>query len=364
MVRTYRYPLQPTAAQEVTLLAWLEYCRQLYNAALEHRIAAWRNARVGVTEFDQQKELTEIRADDPEAAAIPLRAQRSALKRLDRSFKAFFRRCKAGEKPGFPRFRGRGRYDSFGIDRPRVEGNKVLVPKLGLVKFRLYRPLQGEIREVTLKVKNGRWWVYFACDAGPAPEKVPVRAATGVDLGLNSFAVLSNGEFFENPRFFKAAEEKLAQRQRRLSRKRRGSRSRERAKMLVGKSHEHIRNQRLDFARKLAKELYDRYELIAYEDLQIRNMTHGRFAKSIADAAWGRFIHALNCKAESAGKWAVPVDPRGTTQRCSGCGEVVRKELHERWHECPCGVSLNRDHNAALNILAAGRAAVALAEAP
>jgi len=359
MLRTYRYPLNPTSEQEAILLAWLEFCRQLYNAGLEHRIGAWKQARVSVGYNAQTAELTALRAIDEEAAMVPVEVARSALRRLDRAFQAFFRRCKSGEKPGFPRFRGRHRYDSFGLGRVRCEGSRVLVPKLGPVRFHLYRPLLGEIRDVTIRRKCGRWFVCFSCDLGEAPAKVPVARAIGIDLGLTSFAVLSDGTEVANPRYFRAGEERLARRQQILARKRRGSLSRERAKLLVGKAYAHIRQQRLDFSRKLAVDLLSRYDLVAHEDLQIRNMVRGHFAKSISDASWGLFLHCLTCKAESAGRWAVPVDPRGTSQICSGCGTIVKKNLPEREHNCACGLRIGRDHNAALNILAlaAGRAA-------
>jgi putative transposase len=204
----------------------------------------------------------------------------------------------------------------------------------------------------------GKWYVAIECDVGSAPVKVPVRTATGVDLGLTRFATLSNGTEIPNPRFFRAGAACLAKRQRRLSRRQRGSASRERARILVIRAHSHIVNQRKDFSYKLSKQLLERYDLIAHEDLTISRMMHGTFAKSIGDAAWGTFLQCLASKAESAGKHVIAVDPRGTTQRCSGCGAAVRKSLAERQHICSCGTILGRDHNAALNVLALGRSAV------
>ncbi len=183
-------------------------------------------------------------------------------------------------------------------------------------------------------------------------------------MGLEAFATLSNGERVENPRFFRASEELLARRQQSLARKRRGSISRQAAKRLVARTHERVRNQRLDFARKLACVLFERFDLVAHEDLTISHMVRGNLGKSIHDAAWGQFLRALSCKAESAGKWCVPVDPRGTSQRCSSCGAVVKKALDERQHCCPsCGFVTHRDHNAALNIIALGLSAGQLTEA-
>ena len=335
---------------------WLGFCQQLYNAALQERRDAWRLQRKAITRYDQHAQLTEIRASDPDAEAVPALVARSALDRLDEAFRAFFRRVKDGSKPGYPRFRSHDRYDSFSVGRARVDDH-VHVPKLGPVRFNRYRPWEGSIRDVKIKRAAGRWWVFLQCDVGEAPAKVAVRSAVGVDVGLKSFAVLSDGTEVENPRFFRSSEKLLADRQRRLSTKRRGSTYRRRSKLLVQKAHERVRNQRLDFARKLSSFLCDRYDLIAVEDLEIRRMIgDGSFSKSISDAAWGTFFRALACKAERAGKHLVKIDPRGTSQRCSSCHKTVPKRLGDRRHECGCGLSIDRDLNAALNVLHLGMA--------
>lgn len=240
------------------------------------------------------------------------------------------------------------------------------VPKLGLVKFRKYRELTGEILDARIVFKAGKWHVVFSCDMGEAPGKNTIQKAAGIDLGLESFATLSNGTKIENPRFFKNGEEILARRQRALAKKHRGSKNRSRTKLLVQRAHEHIRNQRLDFARKLVADLFRKYDCIFYEALNIRSLAAGRLAKSVQDAAWGKFIGALVCKAECAGRWAVPVDPRGTSVRCSTCDATVAKTLSERIHRCPlCGLTMDRDENAARNILALGRsAAVVFGQSP
>ena len=365
MIRTFNYPLRPTKAQEATLDAWRVACQQLYNAALEERRDAWRKQRVTVTLYEQQGELTQLRAADPEWASIPTWVARSALSRLDRAFRAFFRRVKTGQTPGFPRFRSRDRYDTFdfGSNPVRIEGDRALLPKIGLVKFHKYREIRGTVRHVSISRTVRGWAISFVCDVGAAPEKVAVRSAAGIDVGLEAFATLSNGERVENPRFFRIGQDVLARRQQSLARKRRGSNSRAAAKRLVARAHERVRHQRLDFARKFACALYARFDLIAHEDLQISRMVHGNLAKSINDAAWGTFLHALQSKAENAGKWCVPVDPRGTSQTCPQCGTVAKKTLDERKHECSCGFSAHRDHAAALCILGRGLRPAPSAEA-
>jgi putative transposase len=366
MIRTFRYPLRPTKDQEVTLTVWLAQCCELYNAALEQRRDAWRKQRVSLTRYGQQKELTQLRGVDPQWAAVPAWVQRSALERLDRAFKSFFRRIRNGEPPGFPRFRSRDRYDSFGLPAGvyHVHGNRIALPKLGEVDFHKYRELRGELRDMRVHRGPRGWSVSFVCDLGDAPSKGAVRSAVGIDVGLEAFATLSTGERVKNPRFFRASEEMLARRQQALARKRRGSKSRCGAKRLVARAHERIHNQRLDFARKLAVALFARFDLVAYEDLQIARMVRGNLAKAIHDAAWGQFLRALQSKAEGAGKWSVPVDPRGTSQICAACGVVIKKGLSEREHRCDCGFVTHRDHNSALVIEGRGLRLGLLTEAP
>lgn len=357
MLRTFKYPLLPNSRQERVLSGWLELNRQLYNAALFQRREAYRLQGKTLSYFTQTKDLAELRSADERYKAVPSKVSRSALRNLQRAFDGFFRRIKSGAKSGYPRFRGSERYDSFNIGRATVRSNRVYVPKLGGVKFNRYRGLEGAVREVTLRKKNSKWFVCISCDLGEAPQKVPVSKAVGIDLGLTKFATLSDGSAVDNPRFFKNGQELLAKRQQRLSRRKRGSKSRQHAKILVGKAHEHIQNQRLDFSRKLAKELFSRFDLIAYEDLNIKGMIQSHLSKSIGDASWRVFINALNLKAENAGRWAVPVNPRNTTQSCSNCGALVPKELKNRVHSCSCGLILDRDINAARNILTLGKSA-------
>ena len=371
MIRTFRYPLYPTESQAATLVAWIEASRQLYNAALQERRDAWDKNRVSISRFDQGQSLTEIRDFDPVYRAVPSVVSDEVLQRVDRSFQAFFGRCARGSKPGFPRFKSASGYESIGFRQDarkpsRVREGGIAIPKLGAVEANIYRPVRGTPFEFRIRrVPSGRWFVSVSCDVGEAPAKVPVRKAVGVDLGLKSFMVTSDGRAVENPKYFVAGEEVLARRQQKLVRKRRGSNGHVKAKLLVAKAYERVANQRLDHSRKLAAELYSEFDLVAYEDLDIRGLKeHGKASeKSINDAAWGQFLRCLTSKAENAGKWAVPVDPRGTSQRCSQCGAMVTKTLAERVHRCACGFIADRDHNAALNVLALGTSAVRLAEA-
>ncbi len=361
MIRTFRYPLNATRRQLAMLDDWRVRCCELYNAALEQRIASWRQHRRGVTRYDQHKELTELRAADAEYAAMPVETCRSALNRLDRAFQAFFRRLKSGATPGFPRFRSRHRYVSFGLGRVRVEDGRVQIPRLGWVRYNEYRPLKGAVRNVEIRRTAKRWWLCVACDVGVVPPKRTVRIdrITGVDVGLTHFATLADGSRVANPRHYRNGEALLARRQQALARKQRGSNRRRRARRLVGKAHEHTASQRRDFHCKLAAQLCAQYDLIAVEALNVRGLARTNLAKSIHDAGWSQFLTRLSLKAEDAGVHVVAVDPRNTTRACADCGALADMLLGDRVRSCSCGAVRDRDHNAALNIEARGRRVLA-----
>ncbi|MDI1432641.1 RNA-guided endonuclease InsQ/TnpB family protein [Polyangium sorediatum] len=368
LLRTFRYPLHPTYAQEKILTQWLEACCDLYNAALQERREGWRRG-LRIRFNDQTASLTVIRHEDPKFAAMPVMVLRSALARLQVAFEAFFQRCNNGEKPGYPRFRSRRRYDSFswpapnGIDnliQGKGRSGRLAVPKLGDLRFNLYRIPRGVPRTVRIQREStGKWWVSIACDLGAAPAPVDAAAISpdrvvGIDVGLQSLAALSTGTIVGNPRHVKRAETILARRQRVLSRRRNGSASRKRAVKLVARAHAHVKNQRLDYARKFATKLVRDFDFIAHEDLNIASLAASTLGKHVNNAGWRILLHAIACKAECAGKVVVQVDPRGTSQECSACGGVVQKSLAVRVHDCQCGLRVDRDVNAARNILARG----------
>lgn len=365
MLRTVRYRLRPTRRQRAMLDAALAVCCDLYNAALQERTEAWRRQRKAIRYRDQTRSLTELRRLYPDIAALPVDLAREPLRRLNRAFQGFFRRVKAGERPGYPRFRAHDRYHSLAVSGVRIQGNVLVLPKLGGFRFRQSRPLRGTPRCCTLVRHGVRWNVSIVCEIGPAPAKRPVTRPVGIDLGLSAFMTLSDGSVVENPRWLQQGADGLADAQRALARKQRGSRNWTRARQAVARCHARIWNRRANFCHHVSKALVQTYDLVAFEQLQVRGLARSRLAKSILDAAWGQFLGQLTYKAEEAGRWAVPVDPRGTTQRCAGCGEDVPKPLGERTHRCPaCGLVCGRDHNAALNILALGTRAVGCAMAP
>ena len=364
MIRTFQYVLLPTARQQRALSDLLRLSWELYNAALQERADAWRRQRKSVGYFAQCKELTELRREDETIRAIPVALAREPLRPVHRAFQGFFRRVKAGRKPGYPRFRSMDRYNSFSLSAPgfRVEGERVLIHKLGGFRLRMHRPLRGRPEHLTVVRSGKHWRASIACEIGHAPEKKPVARAVGIDLGVRSFAILSDGHEIENPRWLKQSEGQITRRQRILARKQRRSENRRRARLALARAYERLRNRRRNFCHHVSKWLVGNYDLIAFEKLNIARMARGNFPKSVLDAAWGELARQIAYKAEGAGRWAVPVNPRGTSQTCSGCGATVLKQIEERWHRCnQCGLSMGRDHNAALNILALGQSAAGLA---
>jgi len=359
MKRSYQYRLYPNKAQTETLMRVLEIHRQLYNAALQERREAWRRCRVSISYVDQANQLKELRSFDEDAAWLNYSSIQQTLRRLDKAFRAFFRRLKAGEEPGYPRFKSRKRFRSveyrFG-DGAGLKNGRLRVQNVGLVKIKLHRPIppDAKIKAVVITRRgDGKWYATFQIelpDPNPAPHPGP---AVGIDLGVNpSLAALSNGETVESPRFLRQTEARLAEAQRVASRRRKGSRRRRKANRQVARIHRRIANQRRDLAHKLSRRLTDTFSLIAVEDLNVEALARSFLAKSVHDAGWSQLLQFLAYKAECAGSQVVAVDPYNTSQVCSACGRLVPKDLSVRWHDCPhCGLSLDRDVNAARNIL-------------
>jgi putative transposase len=305
--------------------------------------------------------LKEFRHRSEAVSAFPAAIQRCPLRRVQKAFDGFFRRVKSGEKPRYPRFKAKTQYDSFDVDSQnfRVDGNVVVIRKLGGFCFKTKYKIKGTPKILHVQRKGKHWIANVVCDIGPAPEKVAVSSVIGIDLGLTSLATLSDGTEISNPRWTKQEEERLAIANQDLSRRTKGSKNRKKSRERLRRVHQRIAGLRSSYTTSVAKQLFSKYDLIAHEKLNIRGMVQSNLAKSINDAAWGSLIWRLKCKAESAGKWLIPVNPRNTTKQCSGCGELVPKTLAQRTHSCPaCGLVLGRDHNAAMNILRLGESLV------
>ena len=360
--KTYKYRLYPTESQKEILEKWLSLCRWLYNYFLEERRTFYEKNRKKVSCFEQINKIPELKKEKSELRKIHSQTLQDVVRRLDKTFQNFFRRVKenkAGKKQklGYPRFKGYQRYDSFVYPQSGFElkGNRLNLSKLGSLKIKFHREIEGTIK--TLTVRRTRTHKWFACfsveNKKKLAEKKEIKNALGIDVGLNNFLTTNRGEKIENPRCFRKSEEKLAKIQRWHSRKKLKSKNRNRSRLEVARLHERITNQRLDFLHKLSHKLVKNFQLIAFEKLNIKGMVKNRYlAKSIVDASWNKFLQMLNYKAAEAGSWAIGVNSKNTTQVCSGCQKIVSKTLASRKHKClNCGLFIDRDINAARNIL-------------
>lgn len=366
MIRTYQFRCRPTKAQSTWVDNALDLTRALYNAALQERRDCYEKTGKGRSFYDQDKCLKTIRADNPEYGALPHQPCREALRDLDRAFQAFFRRVKSGDKPGFPRFKSYRRPRQSLKFGERINWHKckgklgyvVIKGMPGKLRFKIHNPAflrEGVVRKTTTLTRDHKGLlVSFACEV-PAPLPLPTEGMVGIDVGLSKFLTTDDGDSVDNPRPLAAALRDLRREQRALARKKKGSANRERNRMRVARLHARVANFRKTFhcatAARIVAAAVAANKSIAIEDLNIKGLARGMLARHVVDVAWGYFINRLVNKAESAGVPVNKVDPKFTSQACSGCGALVRKPLRERRHSCPhCGLSLDRDHNAAINI--------------
>jgi len=362
MIRTYKYRLYPTKAQARTLDFLLWQGRTLYNAALEQRIATYKETGKGVTYSQQWVHFRDLRNANPDTLGqLNATSVQQLLRRLDKAFVAFFRRLKAGETPGFPRFKGRDRFHSLEYrhgDGCKLRfGTRVMlyVQNVGEVKVKYHRPLPDDaaIKHVVIKRRASKWYVCLMLDRPDPVIPEHTGPAVGIDMGLSHLLALSDGTLVENPRWLRHSLAQLRVAQRRMARRQKGSARRRKAAAQVARLHERVANQRRDFWHKLTRQLASTYSLIALEDLTLAFMTTNRhLALSAHDAGLAEFQQLLAYKAEEAGTQVVTVNPATTSQVCSACGVVTKKDLSVRVHVCPdCGLTLDRDVNAARNIL-------------
>lgn len=416
-IKAYKYRINAHKRTAEKLQWVLDRCRELYNAGLQERRDAYemmvkrhpgyydeqtckqltREHAVGY--YEQKRELVDIKELRPEYQAIASHVLQDVILRLKRAYDNFFRRVQNGEQPGYPRVQGRNRYDSFcypdeagwkleAKERPADKKGIVRVnlklTKIGTVKLHLHRDIQGTIKTLTIKREGEHWYAVFTCEIGK-PEPFPMSYEdVGIDLGVTHFAALSNGEFIDHPRYFRKAEKKLAKAQQALARKKQGSHRRKKAVQHVAKCHRKIANQRKDFQHKVSRKLVNQYQVIVFEDLQVKNLTkapapkqdeNGKYLpngaaakaglnKSILDAGWSTFTQMVSVKAASAGRTVVFVDPSKTSQICPNCGTFRKKTLDERWHSCACGCELDRDTASAKVILDLGHKALSVGTRP
>jgi putative transposase len=355
--------LYPKKSQITELEKALELCRLVYNETLALRKDAWEKEHKNIGYYESKRELTKWKQEYPELKYVHSLVLQDVAMRVDLAFKAFFRRVKAGDDPGYPRFKGKGWYDSLTYVQSGFElkDNVLWLSKIGDVSIELHRPLQGEIKRITIRrTATKKWYASILADA-ETEKPEPCNTAVGVDVGILSFATLSNGESVDNPRFYACSENMLAKAQRKLSKLESGTPECRKALRVVCRVHEKVANRRDDFVHKVSRNLVDKYGIICFEDLNVNGMVKNNcLAKHIMDASWNKLVQYTTYKAESAGRRVVLVDPRNTSKICSNCGTIVEKTLSERIHKCPvCGISIDRDLNAAKNILRLGLQSVA-----
>jgi len=358
-IRNYKFRIYLNKEQERKLTNWLVTCRIIYNSALVDRKNYYERTGNGLTRIAQQETLKADKAKHPQVKEVHSQVAQEVLFRVERTFNNFFRRVQAGEKPGYPRYKGSGQYKSLTFTQfgdglgASFQNNKLKLSKIGLIKIDLHREIYGKVKTCTIKYEqSGKWYAILAVEEYPVLYP-PNWQSVGLDVGIKEFAVLSNAEKITNPKHLQKSERKMKTLQKSLSRKKKGSKNRAKARLKLARQHEKVRNQRKDFHHKVSSLLVWKYGTIIVEDLQIKNLVKNHnLAKCISDVGWGKFISMVSYKAESAGRVLGKVAPHGTTQECSRCGKTVTKNLSVRIHTCQhCGLVMDRDHNAAINIL-------------
>ena len=356
MRKTFKYRLFTTRLQSELLGVQLGEACRLYNAALQERRDAWEQ-RVSINYYTQANQLKEIRAAG-DLGLANFSCCQDILRRVNKTYQAFFRRVKRGEKAGYPRFKSRRRFDSITFpsygDGIKLNDNMLRIQGIGQVEVKLHRPVGGKIKTVTIKRECGEWYACFSVEC----ESKPLSANSneiGIDVGLEKFATMSDHKSVPNPRWYQRAEAKLRRAQRKVARRKKGSHRRRKAVALLQKIHQRIKNQRHEFQHKFTFWLVQNFGVIAVEDLNVKGLAGGMLAKSVHDVSWAAFFSKLTYKAENAGRVLQAVNPRGTSQTCT-CGAKVWKELSDREHLCTaCGLLAPRDVVSAQVILQRAR---------
>jgi putative transposase len=358
--KTYKFRIFPSKMQINILEGTLESCRWVYNETLAYRKNLWESEKKSTSKYDTHILLPQWKQEKLDLKNVYAQVLQNVQERVDLAFRAFFRRVKSGSNPGYPRFKGKGWYDSFTYPQTGFklkEGHFLWLSKIGNVKIKLHRKVEGKIKRLIIsKSIRGKWFASFSVEKDLLP-KISSGETIGIDLGIENFITFSNGEKIENPRFLRIEEEKLSKAQSKRDRQEKGSLEKKRATKVVQRIHEKIANKRLNFLHQISYYLVNKYHIICFEDLDIKSMMESAprsLSKSISDVSWKGLIKLTQFKAESAGSIVVLINPKNTSQICSTCGKFVKKDLSTRIHKCSCGLEINRDHNAALNILRLG----------
>ncbi len=388
MIVAYQYKLRPTSAQITQIDEWLELLRRQYNYRLAERFNWYESTRCPVNScsivscsiapivehpdyYWQKKDLPTTKKLFPEYGDIHSQALQNCIERVKKAFDRYLKVDTSGKRSGKPRFKGQGRYRSFTYPQMKqdcIQSNRITLPKIGEVKLIQHRPIPNGFKIKTaqiIKAADG-YYVTLTLQDASIPKlalDLSIEKAIGIDMGLKAFLITSDSQVVPIPQFARKAERDKKKLNKAVSRKQRASKHRHKATMRLAKHYQKVARQRQDFHYNTAQELVRAYDIIAFEDLNIKGLAKTRMAKSVLDAGWSQFLSIVSRKAENAGKLAIAVNPYGTSQVCSNidCGAYVPKTLADRWHSCHiCGLELDRDVNAAINIknIAVGRTVI------
>ncbi|BAZ21353.1 ISSoc10, orfB transposase [Kalymmatonema gypsitolerans NIES-4073] len=374
MRTAYQYKLRPTKQQVVEIDRWLAMLCSQYNYLLARRFDWYEQNRCPIDAcplvchlpelrenpdyYSQKKTLPNLKKTHPHYGEIYSQVLQDVVKRVKVTFDRFLSGDSNGKRSGRPRFKPRDRYRTFTYPQMKddcIQGNLVVLPKLGSIKLILHRPIPEGFKVKTASVtkKADGYYLTLSLEDEAVPTVKPdinPELITGIDMGLKEFLTTSEGEAVPIPQHYRKSQKRLRVIQKRVSRRKKGSSRRRKTVKQLGNQHKKIADKRKDFHFKTAKQLLSRYDVVAHEDLNLKGLSKSRLGKSVHDAGWSSFLSILSNKAENAGLLVVAVNPKNTSQDCSSCGVKVPKKLHERWHSCQCGCSLDRDHNAAINI--------------
>lgn len=361
MIKTYKYRLYPNKKQIEALNKQFDGHRFLYNEGIAERKQIYLQDKRSIRFFEQNKTLLpRLKKINPIIANCNYSSLQRTLRRLDQTYEAFFRNKASGEKCSYPRFKSAHRFRtiSYGAisDGWQIKDRRLYIQNVGNIKVKWHRNLDDKPKIISLTRKNQRWYVLFIAEVSPRPQPKTGKEI-GIDVGLNAFITTSDGIQIDTPRFFKQTKKSFAKAQRRIFRREKNSHRRLKARYLASRKDEKIANRRRNFCHQLTSHLVKSYDGFAVEKINIKGlMCNKRISKAIKDAGWGMFLNILRVKAESAGRWYEEVDPKRTSIRCSRCGTHIAKTLDTRIHCCNiCGLKLDRDINAARNILQMAR---------
>lgn len=360
MYKAFKYKLTPNKEQEQQLVKWVGASRWIWNWCLDTNKNEYEKTKKFIFRYDLKLQIPNLKKEHEWLTQIPSQALQNRILDFDSALKRIWK-----QGNGFPKYKLKHieHHNTFRIDQTNkhIKPTKaqIQIPKMGWVKWKRHRPLEGKLKNITIKQENGHWWCICLCDIGDMPQlkEAFVDQLVGIDLGLKNFAITSDGEVFETPKLYRKRQKKIKRKQQILSRRNKGSKNREKARKALNKEHYNIKCQRQDFTHKASTVITKQYTFIAVEDLNIAGMQKNKhLAKAISDQAWAMFVEQLSYKSKINGGNIVKIGRfKPSSKTCSSCGNIQPMPLYIRTYECLCGLTLDRDINAAINIKNWGR---------